>query len=174
MTAETLGDVFIVDDNPNNLNLLASILRGGGYRVRMSNSGRRGLGMVEAHPPDLVMLDITMPELDGYQVCAELRAREATRHIPVIFISALDDPVAKLRAFQDGGADYVTKPFQSEEVLARVENQLRTVRLRRQLERREAELAAAYETVRRSEEELRRAREEIARLLAGLGSSTDS
>jgi PleD family two-component response regulator len=135
------GDVFIVDDTPANLDLLAAILRDSGYDVRVANSGRRALRVVSAHPPDLVMLDIQMPEMDGYEVCRQLKADPATSAIPVIFISALDDVFDKVRAFRAGGVDYVAKPFQAEEVLARVETQLELVRLRRELEhlRRERE-----------------------------------
>lgn len=135
------GDIFIVDDNPNNLNLLAGILRDHGYGVRMANSGRRAVSTVRSHPPELVMLDIRMPEMDGYEVCEALKADPATSSIPIVFISALDDPFDKVRAFKSGGCDYVTKPFQEQEVVARVENQLRISRLQRELERRNAELA---------------------------------
>jgi CheY-like chemotaxis protein len=128
------GDIVIVDDTPANLDLLAAILRDGGYDVRVANSGRRALRVAQAHPPDLVMLDIQMPEMDGYEVCRQLKADPATRAIPVIFISALDDVFDKLRAFRAGGVDYVAKPFQAEEVLARVETQMELVRLRRENE----------------------------------------
>src|SRR5438105_15911233 len=108
------GDVFVVDDNPNNLGLLASILREHGYGVRMANGGRLALTVIRAHPPELVMLDIQMPEMDGYEVCRQLKADPATSAIPVIFISALDDVFDKVKAFKTGGVDYVTKPFQAE------------------------------------------------------------
>jgi serine/threonine protein kinase len=109
---------------------------------------------MQAEPPDLVMLDIQMPDMDGYEVCRELKADPATRDVPVIFISALDDVTVKVRAFKTGGIDYVTKPFQAEEVLARVESQLQIARLRkdleaskRDLERRNGELVAANEAL---------------------------
>jgi PleD family two-component response regulator len=138
----TCGDVFIVDDTPANLDLLAAILRDSGYDVRVANSGRRALRVVHAHPPDLVMLDIQMPEMDGYEVCRQLKADPATSAIPVIFISALDDVFDKVRAFRAGGVDYVAKPFQAEEVLARVETQMELVRLRRENEHLRRELGS--------------------------------
>jgi diguanylate cyclase (GGDEF)-like protein len=134
------GDVFVIDDNPNNLALLTGILRQAGYRVRAANDGRRALSMVKALKPELIMLDITMPELDGFEVCSRLKADEELSDVPVIFISALDDVLDKVTAFRVGGVDYVTKPFQAEEVLARVETQLGLARLRDELERKNREL----------------------------------
>jgi serine/threonine protein kinase len=152
--AERLGVVFVVDDNPRNLTVLASILRNHGYRVKVASRGNRAIVAMQAEPPDLVMLDIQMPDMDGYDVCRELKADPATRDIPVIFISALDDVTVKVKAFKTGGIDYVTKPFQAEEVLARVESQLQIARLRkdleaskRDLERRNGELTAANEAL---------------------------
>src|SRR4051812_5078563 len=125
------GDVFIVDDNPHNLALLSKILGSAGYRVRAANRGRRALEMIQALPPDLVMLDVMMPEMDGYEVCQRLKADPATREIPVMFISALSEAMDKLRGFAEGAVDYVTKPFDAAEVLARVDTQLRLYRLQR-------------------------------------------
>lgn len=135
------GDVFIVDDNPNNLSFLATLLREAGYAVRLTNSGRRALAAVRLHPPELILLDVSMPDLDGYQVCEELKRDAATRDIPVIFLSALDDVKDKVTGFRVGGADYVTKPFQADEVLARVASQLRAARLQQELVRKNQELA---------------------------------
>ena len=134
------GSILIVDDTPENLDLLVEILERCEYEVRVARSGRRALAAAAASPPDLVMLDINMPEMDGYEVCARLKADEETRDVPVIFLSVHDTAVDKVRAFQAGGADYVIKPFQAEEVLARVENQLKIARLQRELtaEREEA------------------------------------
>src|SRR5690242_19872637 len=94
------GDVFIVDDNPNNLALLAGLLREEGFQVRAANSGRRALDMIRAHPPEIIMLDISMPEMDGYEVCASLKADNDTNAIPIIFISALDGTDDKVKAFK--------------------------------------------------------------------------
>jgi CheY-like chemotaxis protein len=137
----SLGSIFIVDDNPVNLSLLAGILRSEGYEVRIANSGRRALEAVKRDVPDLIMLDINMPELSGYQVCAELKADPRTRDVPVIFLSALDDVQDKVSAFRAGGVDYVTKPFHTEEVVARAESQLKLSRARRALEEKNRELA---------------------------------
>ncbi len=134
-------NVFLVDDTPENLGLLAGILRGAGYTVRMADNGRRAIAMVEALLPELVMLDITMPEMDGYEVCRELKARADTADIPVVFISALSEPLDKVKAFKTGGVDYVTKPFDADEVLARVETQLRLDRMRREIVAKNRELA---------------------------------
>src|SRR5262245_15318680 len=112
-----------------------------GYRVRVATSGRRALSAARSAVPDLVMLDINMPEMDGYEVCERIKNDDLTRDTPVIFISALDNALDKVRAFQTGGADYVTKPFQFEEVLARIEIQLKISRLQRDMERKNAELA---------------------------------
>ncbi|MBI4748998.1 MAG: hybrid sensor histidine kinase/response regulator [Acidobacteria bacterium] len=144
------GDIFVIDDNPINLNLLAHLLRERGYQVRIATSGRRGIVAVRTSVPDLIMLDITMPEMNGYEVCEQLKSDELLRDIPVIFISALDDALDKVKAFEVGGVDYVTKPFQIEEVLARIENQLRISHLQKelretnnQLERQRAQLLEA-------------------------------
>src|SRR5207253_7897182 len=104
------------------------------FKVRMANNGKRALAAIRASVPELIMLDITMPEMDGYEVCRQLKDDPLTNNIPVIFISALDDVLDKVKAFKVGGIDYVSKPFQCEEVLARVENQLQLFRLRQALE----------------------------------------
>jgi DNA-binding response OmpR family regulator len=157
------GDIFLVDDNPNNLTLLYGILRNAGYQVRAANNGRRALETVSAYPPELVMLDINMPEMNGYEVCEKLKANPITRDIPVIFISALDDVFDKVRAFQVGGIDYVPKPFQAEEVLARVETQLNIFRLRRDLESKRMELEHKQRELEASNRELERQNGELAR-----------
>lgn len=118
------GSILIVDDQAANLQVLSEILKARGYKVRPVPSGRLALGAAETDPPDLILLDIMMPELDGYEVCRRLKATPALSHIPVIFISALDDTADKLTGFQVGGVDYIAKPFQAEEVLARVEAHL--------------------------------------------------
>lgn len=124
-TAETSkGNILIVDDTPENLHLLSTTLTEQGYDVRGVVSGAMGLRAARLAPPDLILLDIMMLELDGYQVCRQLKASAQTREIPVIFLSALDDTIDKVKAFASGGADYITKPFQIEEVLVRVKNQL--------------------------------------------------
>ena len=141
------GNILVVDDTPANLRLLSQMLGGQGYRVRPVPDGPLALAAAQAEPPDLILLDIRMPEMDGYQVCQQLKAGASTRDIPVIFISALDAAQDKVRAFHAGGVDYVTKPFQAAEVLARVETHLALRDLQQQLlaanERMAQELALA-------------------------------
>jgi sigma-B regulation protein RsbU (phosphoserine phosphatase) len=128
------GNILIVDDTPANLRLLSQMLAEQGYRVRPVPDGPLALAAARAEPPDLVLLDVRMPEMDGYEVCEHLKAEAQTRDIPIIFISALDATQDKVRAFTAGGVDYVTKPFQIEEVLARVETHLALRELQRQLQ----------------------------------------
>jgi DNA-binding response OmpR family regulator len=164
------GDVFIVDDNPNNLALLAGILRQAGYHVRAANDGRRALSMVGALKPELIMLDITMPGMDGFEVCRRLKADEALRDVPVIFISALDDVMDKVTAFKVGGVDYVTKPFEAAEVLARVESQLQIHRLRSELVAKQSDLERRNAELVRKNEELTRHRQSTEVVFAALSS----
>jgi two-component system sensor histidine kinase/response regulator len=118
------GDILIVDDKPANLQLLSSILKERGHTVRAVVSGTMGLIAARTVKPDLILLDIRMPGMDGYEVCRQLKADEALHSVPVIFISSLEETLDKVKAFQSGGVDYITKPFQLEEVIARVESQL--------------------------------------------------
>ena len=154
-------DVLIVDDDPTNLSLLADMLGKRGYRVRLANGGRRALTAAQARVPDLVMLDISMPEMDGFTVCERLKADPATREVPVVFLSALDEVIDKVRAFAVGGADYVTKPFELGEVLVRLEKELALSRLRRQMARRNAELERKNAELERKNQELARRTEEL-------------
>jgi DNA-binding response OmpR family regulator len=124
------ANILVVDDTPANLNVLSSILSQQGYKVRPANSGELALMVVQHSAPDLILLDIQMPSLNGFEVCKRLKEQPQTHDIPVIFISALDDVLDKVEAFEVGGADYITKPFQILEVLARVEHQLRLYRQR--------------------------------------------
>ncbi|MBE9145896.1 putative bifunctional diguanylate cyclase/phosphodiesterase [Planktothrix mougeotii] len=117
-------DILIVDDTPDNLHLLSRMLTRQGYNVRKALNGAMALTAAQTVAPDLILLDIMMPEMDGYEVCQNLKANAKTAEIPVIFLSALDDVLDKVKGFQVGGVDYITKPFQFEEVLARVQNQL--------------------------------------------------
>lgn len=118
------GNILVVDDIPDNLRVLSTALSERGYRVRCAKNGAMALLTTEKDPPHLILLDIKMPDMDGYQVCEHLKANEATRHIPIIFLSAFDDVLDKVKAFAVGGADYITKPFQIEEVVVRIEHQL--------------------------------------------------
>jgi diguanylate cyclase (GGDEF)-like protein len=124
-------DILIIDDMPDNLRVLSSLLTREGYGVRKALNWHMALTACQTLLPDLILLDIMIPEVDGYEICRRLKACRLTADIPVIFISALEDVFDKVKAFQVGGVDYITKPFEFEEVLVRVENQLalRTARL---------------------------------------------
>jgi diguanylate cyclase (GGDEF)-like protein len=135
------ADILVVDDNPANIELLVAILGSHGYRCRVANNGVRALAAARADAPDVVMLDIAMPGMDGYEVCRRLKADPVSSATPVIFLSALNGVIDKVQAFGAGGADYIGKPFQIEEVVARVENQVRMARMQREVEARNVELA---------------------------------
>lgn len=120
----TLKDILIVDDTLEEIRLLSAMLTQYGYRVREAIHGQMALTAIATVKPDLILLDIMMPELSGYDVCMQLKANSQTADIPIIFISALDDMFDKVKAFAVGGEDYITKPFQLEEVIARVQHQL--------------------------------------------------
>jgi len=143
MTKEEGGGVLVVDDTPANLRLLSEMLAKRGYRVRPALSGKLALRAANLEPPDLVLLDINMPDMDGYEVCRQLKENEALRKIPVIFISALQETDSKVEAFRSGGVDYITKPFQFDEVVARVETHLTLRRIREELEGRNVDLSDA-------------------------------
>lgn len=117
-------NILIVDDNPNNLRYLATLLTEEGYKVRKALTGQMALKACQSLLPDLILLDIMMPDLDGYEVCQRLKAEEQTKKIPGIFLSALDDVFDKVKAFKVGGLDYISKPFHVEEILVRIQNQL--------------------------------------------------
>ena len=135
------ASVLVVDDTVENLRLLSDLLGERGYDVRAFTNGRQALQAAEHDPPDLILLDITMPEMDGLEVCRRLRETESCRDVPVIFLTALTDTADKVRAFDTGGVDYITKPFQFEEVLARVQTHVA-------LRRAQTELADNYRRLR--------------------------
>lgn len=137
------SNILVVDDTPVNLRLLAKILRAQGYKVLPARSGQVALQAIRSNPPDLILLDIKMPGMDGYQVCQQLKEDPRTRHIPVIFISAMDDINDRLKGFEVGGVDYIGKPFQAEEVLARVHTHLTLYDLQRKLEAQNVQLEGA-------------------------------
>jgi diguanylate cyclase (GGDEF)-like protein len=136
-TGRSAGDrmstILLVDDMPNNLRVLSAALTEQGYQVRGVLNGAMALTVAQTAEPDLILLDIHMPVMDGYDVCRELKRRDVTRDIPVIFLSALDEVFDKVKAFEVGGIDYVTKPFQIEEILARVASQLQLRAAQRQI-----------------------------------------
>jgi len=124
MLSENNATILAVDDTPANLKLLAGMLKEKGYKIRLATSGELALQAVANNPPDLILLDINMPDMNGFEVCEHLKAKENSRDIPVIFISALNETLDKVKAFGVGGVDYITKPFQFEEVEARVKTHL--------------------------------------------------
>jgi DNA-binding response OmpR family regulator len=127
-------DILIVDDLADNLRVLSQILVEKNYQVRKAINGKTAIRATQVSPPDLILLDIKMPEMDGYDVCKALKSNQITADIPIIFISALDDTLDKIKAFEVGGVDYITKPFQVEEVVARIETQLTIQRQKKQLQ----------------------------------------
>ncbi len=161
-------NILIVDDTPDNLTILSQMLTQKGYIVRPALSGPLALKAVQKSRPDLILLDIMMPGMDGYEVCWQLKGSEHTQNIPVLFISALNETIDKVKAFEAGGVDYINKPFQTEEVLARVkthlslshmQNQLqeKNVRLQQEInerERAEADLQTAHDTLQKTLDDL--------------------
>ncbi|MCX5793718.1 MAG: hybrid sensor histidine kinase/response regulator [Elusimicrobia bacterium] len=141
MNTKTMPSILMVDDTPANLELLTGMLKERGYSVRAAVSGKLALQAARNEPPDLVLLAINMPGMDGYEVCAELKADEKLKEIPVIFLSALNETMDKVKAFRSGGLDYITKPFQFEEVEARVKIHLELLRQKRQLQENYDELS---------------------------------
>jgi signal transduction histidine kinase/DNA-binding response OmpR family regulator len=133
-------NILIVDDAPDNLKVLSEQLIAHGYRVRPVTGGEIALKTIETKIPDLILLDIKMPKMDGYEVCRRLKASEKTKGIPIIFISALGEVSEKIRAFEVGGVDYITKPFQSSELLARVRTHLALSDMKKSLEQMNIEL----------------------------------
>ncbi len=136
--------IMVVDDTPANLRLLGEMLRSQGYRVVAFPQGALALKAAEKTPPDLILMDIKMPDMDGFEVCRRLKESDALKDIPVIFVSSLSDIVSKVEGFRAGGVDYVSKPFQFEEVVARVETHLLLRRQRKEIE-------AAYAKLREME-----------------------
>ncbi len=137
------SSILLVDDQPENLKVLSDLLEEQGYEVRQAMNGMVALQAIALALPALILLDIHMPELDGYTVCQRLKADPSTQDIPVIFVSALDEAWDKVRAFSVGGSDYITKPFKVVEVLARVENQLKVWQLQQALKEKDRQLQEA-------------------------------
>ncbi len=147
LSRNTDSTVLVVDDNPTNLRLLAGILKEHRYKIRLAPNGRRALATIRKEAPDIVLLDIMMPGMDGFEVCRHLKVDQGTAGIPVIFISALNETIDKVKAFSMGGVDYITKPFKSEEVLARVRTHLTLRRLQLDLEKKNEQLRQALDEI---------------------------
>ncbi|WP_377705702.1 EAL domain-containing protein [Pseudoduganella sp. UC29_71] len=176
------GEVLIVEDTPASLKLLSDLLTEAGYYVRQAPNGELALWTVQSRPPELILLDVRMPGIDGFEVCRRLKAAPATAHVPVIFLSAQHDTDDKVRGFALGGADFIAKPFQAEEILARTDAQVRLGRaqlalaterahLEQRVRERTAELAELAASLER-EVERRRANEETLRLAARVFAAT--
>lgn len=157
----TLRNVLVVDDVIANLTLLVDILKDEGYQVRPVTNGEQALRAVQKQQPDLILLDIDMPDMNGYQVCEHLKADPLTQHIPVVFLSAFARSNDKVMAFQVGGIDYVTKPFQVEEVVQRVATHLGIESLKRVLEDQNRELSQRN----RELEQIRRAQTNLIHMI---------
>ena len=164
------ANILVVDDTPENLRLLAGILSEKGYQVRPVPNGKLALSAAQKMPPDLVLLDIMMPEMDGYEVCRWLKDSEVTKDIPVIFISAINDVMDKVKAFEVGGVDFITKPFQVEEVLARIETHLKICSLQQTLQDKNQDLANAIHQLQATQEHLIQSEKMAAlgQLIAGI------
>lgn len=139
--------ILVVDDNPDNLRLLAGILSEHHYKIRLAPNGERALATIRKEAPGLILLDIMMPVVNGFEVCRQLKQDRETAGIPIIFISALNETMEKVKAFSLGGVDYITKPFKSEEVLARVKTHLTLRFLQLELEEKNAELQKAMDEI---------------------------
>lgn len=157
----TKGMILLVDDNPKNLLVLEEILTENGYKVHSASDGSLALKSMQALLPDLILLDIKMPNMDGYEVCRQLKADERTRKVPVIFISALDDLSNKVNAFQVGGVDYIPKPFQIQEVLARVKTHLALRDMQKKLEKQNIRLEQEIAERKKAEAALQKAHNEL-------------
>jgi CheY-like chemotaxis protein len=156
--------ILLVDDSLGNLRLLSQILTGAGYAVRSVRDGVQALEVSTSSPPDLILLDIMMPGMSGYEVCERLKADPSTREIPVIFLSALSATESKIKAFAVGGVDYIAKPFQSGEVVARVATHLTLRKLQSQLEAVNQELERRNAELEERNRDLQQALETIKKL----------
>ncbi len=151
---EARGNILVVDDNPQNLRLLVGMLSEKGYRVRPAPNGALALRSVQSTLPDLILLDIRMPHMDGYEVCRKLKADSRARDVPVIFISGKVETADKLKAFDAGGVDYITKPFQVDEVMARVETHMTLRDIQKKLKEQNIRLQHEIEERKRLEKAL--------------------
>jgi CheY-like chemotaxis protein len=146
--------VLIVDDNPQNLQVLGNLLRDNGYKVAAAQNGALALDFVHTHQPECILLDIMMPEIDGIEICRKLKTQETTSDIPVLFITGLAETQHKIEAFEAGGVDYITKPFQAQEILVRVKTQIALRDMHKRLQTKNAQLEQEIEERRRVEQAL--------------------
>ena len=164
------ANILAVDDTPANLQLLIELLSQQDYKVRIIPDSSLVLKSALAHPPDLILLDIHMPEMDGYQVCQALKANPVTKGIPVIFLSALSEGFDKVKAFTVGGVDYICKPFLAEEVIARIDNQLRLKAQEKQLEQKAKQLELTLKNLQNTQAQLIQTEKmlSLGRMVAGI------
>ncbi len=141
-------EILIVDDMPDNVQIISLMLKTKGYKVRSALNGKLALQIVRDNPPDLILLDVNMPEMNGYEVCERLKADDKSKEIPVIFITGLTETADMVKAFSIGAVDYIAKPFQLEEVCARVKTHLRLRRLQIELSTSVCELQKALTDIR--------------------------
>jgi DNA-binding response OmpR family regulator len=149
------GKILIIDDKPASVQLLIDLLHRSGHTPHALTQSTIAMDYICAHPPDLILLDVVMPGLDGYALCEQIKANPQTQSIPIIFISGYGEVVDKVQGFNLGGADYITNPFHSQEVLARIEHQLELQRLRRDLEAQNQRLQLEVNYRLRAEAEIR-------------------
>lgn len=168
------NNILIVDDTPENLTVLSRMLETHGYQVRPAVNGQVALKAISRSLPDVILLDIIMPGMNGYELCRRLKADEKTRNIPIIFISALDEVMDKVKAFAVGGVDYITKPFHAEEVLARVHTHLSVRNMQRQLQQQNVRLQKEIKVRQQMEEKITTALKEKEVLLQELHHRTES
>lgn len=159
------GEILIVEDNTSDLRFLSDLLKEAGYKVRPAGDGELALRSMQARLPELILLDIKMPGMDGYEVCRRLKNSENTRDIPVIFISALDEVSDKVKAFSMGGVDFITKPFEVEEVLARVKTHLSLRKAQNVIGEKNAQLQREIAERKKAKEELEKHREHLEELV---------
>jgi signal transduction histidine kinase len=151
---EKKENILVIDDTPANLEILLRVFQKEGYKVRAVTSGLMGIRAAENDPPDIILLDVTMPEMNGYDTCRKLKQTDGLNSIPVIFISALTETFDKVAAFESGGLDYITKPFQIEEALARVRTHLALRKYQRLLEVKNRDLNEAIEQLKEAQTQL--------------------
>ncbi|MBE9045195.1 diguanylate cyclase [Pleurocapsales cyanobacterium LEGE 10410] len=156
--------IMVVDDQLDNLDLLSTILNLQGYKVEVFDRGKPALETAQTKPPDVMLLDISMPEMDGFEVCRRIKNHPHTKDTPIIFVSSLNEVGNKTRAFRCGGSDYITKPFQLEEVIVRVENQLQISRLKAELEAKNTRLEQELARCQIVEEKLLQLNQKLGKL----------
>ena len=176
MAAKDLKNILIVDDTPQNLHLLVDLLTEYDYKVRPVPNGKLALSAAEINPPDLILLDIMMPDLNGYEVCQQLKSNPKTKDIPVIFVSAVNEAIDKVKAFAVGGSDYINKPFQIHEVLMRVRNQLLVKSLQQQLKNKNEQLEQTLDRLKQTQKQELKSQQHdaLSKITAGIGQQVNS